>query len=221
MEEFTSVEDLVRAFGEYALEPLTGIYPDSVKEGTTLKDFLKSVDGIIQVEVPKLYPDAGIPEFTYEEPAEDQLVMIYKSPRNLPALVEGVIDGAAKSFGQEIQRIIVPIDDTSYRDQVQLGPLDVIEEGYAMSEIVDVRSSIGELEKKFQRMERARECERKAREKAEELFEVRSRELFPAGEELRMAEENYRGIFENVIEGIYQTTPEGKYLSVNPALAHM
>ena len=37
--------------------------------------------------------------------------------------------------------------------------------------------------------------------------------------ELRDAEEKYRSIFENAIEGIFQTTPEGSYMSVNPALA--
>lgn len=39
--------------------------------------------------------------------------------------------------------------------------------------------------------------------------------------ELRNAEEKYRSIFENAIEGIFQTTPEGRYLSVNPALARI
>jgi PAS domain S-box-containing protein len=42
------------------------------------------------------------------------------------------------------------------------------------------------------------------------------------GEEaLRQAEEKYRGIFENAVEGIFQTTPQGGYVSVNPALARM
>lgn len=36
---------------------------------------------------------------------------------------------------------------------------------------------------------------------------------------LREAEEKYRGIFENVMEGIFQTTPEGHYLAANPMLA--
>jgi PAS domain S-box-containing protein len=40
-------------------------------------------------------------------------------------------------------------------------------------------------------------------------------------ESLRMAEVKYRSIFENAVEGIYQTTPIGKYLSVNPALARI
>ncbi|MBI1750756.1 MAG: PAS domain S-box protein [Acidobacteria bacterium] len=42
-----------------------------------------------------------------------------------------------------------------------------------------------------------------------------------AQEALRQAEERYRGIFEEAIVGIFQTTPEGRYLSVNPALARM
>ena len=38
---------------------------------------------------------------------------------------------------------------------------------------------------------------------------------------LRQAEEKYRTIFENAIDGIFQTTPDGHYLSANPALAHI
>jgi PAS domain S-box-containing protein len=40
-------------------------------------------------------------------------------------------------------------------------------------------------------------------------------------EALRRAEQKYRSIFENCLEGIFQTTPEGKYISANPALARM
>ncbi|MGE0683109.1 MAG: PAS domain-containing protein, partial [Candidatus Binatia bacterium] len=38
---------------------------------------------------------------------------------------------------------------------------------------------------------------------------------------LRQAEERYRDIFENAIEGIFQSTLDGQYLTVNPALAHI
>ncbi|ACU89148.1 ammonium transporter [Desulfomicrobium baculatum] len=37
--------------------------------------------------------------------------------------------------------------------------------------------------------------------------------------ELRKAEENFRGIFENAVEGMFRTTPHGRYLQANPALA--
>jgi two-component system cell cycle sensor histidine kinase/response regulator CckA len=38
---------------------------------------------------------------------------------------------------------------------------------------------------------------------------------------LRDAEAIYRGMFENAIEGIYQSTPDGRYIAVNKALARM
>ncbi|AFY74531.1 PAS domain S-box [Synechococcus sp. PCC 7502] len=40
-------------------------------------------------------------------------------------------------------------------------------------------------------------------------------------DELRIAEANYRSIFENAVEGIFQMTPKGKFLSVNPSFAEM
>ncbi|MDA0866049.1 MAG: PAS domain S-box protein, partial [Cyanobacteria bacterium] len=38
---------------------------------------------------------------------------------------------------------------------------------------------------------------------------------------LQQAEEKYRSIFENSVEGIFQASPDAHYLSVNPALARM
>jgi len=40
-----------------------------------------------------------------------------------------------------------------------------------------------------------------------------------AEDALRIAEENYRSIFENALEGIFQSSPEGRFLRVNPTLA--
>jgi PAS domain S-box-containing protein len=50
----------------------------------------------------------------------------------------------------------------------------------------------------------------------EEILERRKAERA-----LRATERKYRGFFENAVEGAYQSTPEGQYLSVNPALARM
>jgi PAS domain S-box-containing protein len=38
---------------------------------------------------------------------------------------------------------------------------------------------------------------------------------------LRETETKYRSIFENAVEGIFQTSPTGRYISVNPALSHL
>src|SRR3970040_1997761 len=40
-------------------------------------------------------------------------------------------------------------------------------------------------------------------------------------EELHQAEEKYRSIFENSMEGIFQSTPQGRFITVNPAFARM
>jgi PAS domain S-box-containing protein/putative nucleotidyltransferase with HDIG domain len=42
-----------------------------------------------------------------------------------------------------------------------------------------------------------------------------------AEEALQKSERKFRSIFENAVEGIYQTTPDGRFLSVNPAFARM
>ncbi len=42
-----------------------------------------------------------------------------------------------------------------------------------------------------------------------------------AEEALRLSEERYRAIFENSLVGIFQSTPEGRYIRVNPAFARI
>src|SRR5260370_7734629 len=37
----------------------------------------------------------------------------------------------------------------------------------------------------------------------------------------REAERKYRDIFENAVEGIFQTSPDGEFIAANPALARM
>jgi PAS domain S-box-containing protein len=44
-------------------------------------------------------------------------------------------------------------------------------------------------------------------------------ELFKKNKALRRAEEKYRSIFQNAVEGIYQVSTEGRFISANPALA--
>ena len=81
----------------------------------------------------------------------------------------------------------------------------------------------------------AEEALREHQERLEEKIRVRSEQLSRANEELhrdieererteralRVAEANLRSIFENAAEGIYQSTPSGRFVTVNPALAVM
>jgi PAS domain S-box-containing protein len=52
-----------------------------------------------------------------------------------------------------------------------------------------------------------------------DISERRRREDAEAA--LARAEANYRSIFENAVEGLYQTTPDGRFLQVNPAFARI
>ncbi|MEG4217583.1 PAS domain-containing sensor histidine kinase [Microcoleus sp. Pol14C6] len=47
------------------------------------------------------------------------------------------------------------------------------------------------------------------------------RELESAYQQLEAAEAKYRSIFENADEGIFQSTPDGRYITANPALARI
>ncbi|MFH1114599.1 MAG: PAS domain S-box protein [Pseudomonadota bacterium] len=68
----------------------------------------------------------------------------------------------------------------------------------------------------------------KARDELEKRVEERTAELKRVNDRLRLevaerrkAEEKYRGIFENAVEGLFQTTPDGGFVNANPAAAQI
>lgn len=71
------------------------------------------------------------------------------------------------------------------------------------------------------------ELEQRVKERTAELRQVNEilaaeiDERIQASIALKQAEEKYRSIFENAISGIFQATPNGRYLSANPALAQI
>ncbi|WP_419811194.1 heme NO-binding domain-containing protein [Bacterioplanoides sp.] len=108
--EVTGIDpnDLVFAFGQFMVGEFYKRFPRYFDECDGLIDFLLSVDRVIHVEVRKLFPDAGVPEFRYSQPtpdqqSPDQLTMIYQSQRKLCRLAEGLIDGSARHFNQPYQ----------------------------------------------------------------------------------------------------------------------
>ena len=93
--------DINRAFGEYAFPILAASVPELTSDDMTLKEFLLTVDRVIHVEVRKLHPDASLPDFDYDDDAEDELTMHYSSSRKLCMFSEGLISGAAKHFNTD------------------------------------------------------------------------------------------------------------------------
>ena len=66
------------------------------------------------------------------------------------------------------------------------------------------------------------ELKKQVQEKTTEIKDAFARDIIERKhneESLQEAEVRYRTIFDNSIDGIYQTTPEGRFMLVNPALA--
>lgn len=100
---------LVRDFGSHLSERFTHSHPAFFARASNLFDFLESVEAHIHVEVKKLYPDAELPSFTTEERTPTRLVMLYRSPRRMGALSEGLILGSARRYGVEVAVQAVPV----------------------------------------------------------------------------------------------------------------
>lgn len=95
-------EKVVGIFGEYLFDQLDARHPDFTANASELKSFLISVDTVIHGEVLKLYTNPNLPRFEYQDKGEKQLTMLYRSPRKLCILAEGLVRGAAKRFGNEV-----------------------------------------------------------------------------------------------------------------------
>lgn len=102
------VTELVFSFGEYMVPNFYKRFPHLFDDAPSFIKFLISVDQIIHVEVRKLFPGAGLPTFDYSDEKPDALTMIYKSPRKLCHLAEGLISGSAKHFKQNYKMLHDP-----------------------------------------------------------------------------------------------------------------
>lgn len=100
-----SVEDLLVLLGIHTFSIFRERFPIFFQEGaffrkgTTLKEFIVSVEWVIHVEVRKLYPSAALPTFRYEDPGPQKLIVYYDSPRQLCYLAIGLMKGASEHFG--------------------------------------------------------------------------------------------------------------------------
>ena len=100
------VSDLVRDFGKYLFTRFTKTYPQIFAEYQSMVAWLGSVEGVIHVEVKKLYPDAELPTLEFEQQSEREWCLTYRSTRPFADLCEGLIEACGDYYGEtwEIQR---------------------------------------------------------------------------------------------------------------------
>lgn len=96
----TPVPDLINAFGKHLAKVFSVKYADFFNECPDTLSFLKKIDNHIHVEVKKLYPDAELPEFSYDDSDPDNFQLIYSSVRGFSDLAEGLIEGSAQHYGE-------------------------------------------------------------------------------------------------------------------------
>ncbi len=110
--------------------------------------------------------------------------------------------------------VVVILAVTGILLRVFLGkPLSILQQGIARVAKGDFSYDFGEIHH-AELLDIARRFRLMSAE-----VEARERKMQSMNRTLQEAEEKYRGIFENAVEGIFQMTPEGEITSANPALA--
>ncbi len=91
-------------------------YPKHFENITGSTDFLKRIHDYVHVDVLKLYPDAELPEFAWDE-SEGRFSLTYRSSRPFADLAHGLIEGCLLHFGdaRSLRRDDLAEDGTSAR----------------------------------------------------------------------------------------------------------
>ncbi len=97
-----SPQEVLRWFGRAAMPLLAHRYPQYFRGPAPTRTFLLSVNSIIHPEVRKVYPGAVVPTFEFRDADDGSLLMGYQSPRQLCALAQGFVEGAAAHFRESI-----------------------------------------------------------------------------------------------------------------------
>jgi hypothetical protein len=97
-------DQIVRMLGEGAIPLLIERYPFFFEGHDSTPPFLLTLNDIIHPQVLKLYPGSQVPDFDflYDESEPNCITIGYQSDRQLCALAEGFITGAAKHYGEDV-----------------------------------------------------------------------------------------------------------------------
>jgi predicted hydrocarbon binding protein len=96
-------DQVVRNFGEYLFDYLHKAHPVFANAQPDFFSFIDSIDGVIHVEVHKLDESANTPHISVKKVESDVAILQYQSPRKLCHLAEGLLLGAARLYGINIE----------------------------------------------------------------------------------------------------------------------
>ena len=93
---------LLNLFSGHLFKAFGKRYPELLGNYESSFALLEKIESHIHVEVRKLYPDAELPEFEVVERTDKNLIMIYRSTRNMEALAHGLMQAAGQHFEEEL-----------------------------------------------------------------------------------------------------------------------
>jgi hypothetical protein len=93
-----AVPDLIKTFGHHLASVFSTKFSAFFEEVSSTIEFLKRIDNHIHVEVAKLYPDAELPEFSFDDSDDDVFYLNYASTRGLADLAHGLIEATSQHY---------------------------------------------------------------------------------------------------------------------------
>ena len=93
---------VTKLFGKHLFDELNSRYPMFAKNCEDFFVFLDSIENVIHKEVRKLYQQANLPTMNCTIVDKQNLILHYQSPRKLCYLAEGLIQGAADFYNENI-----------------------------------------------------------------------------------------------------------------------
>ncbi|MGE0483813.1 MAG: heme NO-binding domain-containing protein [Gammaproteobacteria bacterium] len=107
----TPVPDLLQAFGTHLFGRFVAAYPHFFTDVDSAFALLHGIEDVIHKEVRKLYPEAELPRFETAYDGPDRLVMVYRSPRHMEDLAEGLIRACIAHYGESVQLERTSLDE--------------------------------------------------------------------------------------------------------------
>lgn len=97
-----SLEDGLKLFGQFLFGFLLQRGPIELKSYENTQTLLADLEDVIHKDVKRIHPDAYTPFFEFNPASASEGELIYRSKRKMCAVAEGLIQGAANHFGQQV-----------------------------------------------------------------------------------------------------------------------
>jgi hypothetical protein len=101
---------VLRKYGARLFHRLAALYPGFLVGAQSAFTFIAGFQAAIHDELRKVHPDSEVPHIQCTAHGADRLEMVYRSPRRLGDLAEGLLRGCVEHFGEaiDIERRDVP-----------------------------------------------------------------------------------------------------------------